>query len=147
MQLRRNFLRSLGITIAHGVRILLSLAVSATFNQLFWKSLRTRSHAIEQIDALVKCGRSPFHPSALRAVTISPRLYLISFIAPAMALIVIITPGSLTISPKLSLRPCVVPTVPDTTDVEFNPGSSAIAGITTVLITNTYLKPVPSKRM
>lgn len=65
------------------------------------------------IDALVNCGQSPFNPSAFRAATTSIVLYAIAIIVSATSLLVVLSPGSLTISTNFQRdRPCVVPTVP-----------------------------------
>ncbi len=93
----QNAVAFIGTTIAHGARAALSTAVGIAFAQIFWETLRSRSFTIRQIDALVKCGHSPFHRSALRA-TVSLQVFFVSCIASAMALIVIIVPGSLTVS-------------------------------------------------
>ncbi len=103
----------IGTLIAHGTRIVLSIAIAATFAQLFWETFRTRSLTIRQIDALVKCSYSPFHLSAFRAASASLSLFFVSFVASAMAFIVIVTPGSLIVSPDFQRRrPCTVPSVP-----------------------------------
>ncbi len=43
----------LGTTIAHGARVVLSMAAGATFVQIFWESLRSRNHSIQDIDAFI----------------------------------------------------------------------------------------------
>jgi len=50
------------------------------FAQLFWWTPRSGNYTIREIDALVKCGQSPVHPSALRAATASSLLFLVSYI-------------------------------------------------------------------
>ncbi|KLO14355.1 hypothetical protein SCHPADRAFT_320203 [Schizopora paradoxa] len=109
----QNNVNFLGTTVAHGARIVLSMAVGAALAQLLWETLCSRSHTLQQIDAIIKCGDSPFHLSSLRAATTSFPIFLVSFIASSMALLVIITPGSLTISLDYQrTKPCSVPTVP-----------------------------------
>ncbi|KLO12658.1 hypothetical protein SCHPADRAFT_941032 [Schizopora paradoxa] len=134
----------IGTAIAHGARIAFSMAIGVTFAQLFWDTLRKRAHTIEQIDALVRCGKSPFNPSALQAATASFAIFLTSFIATAMALVVIITPGSLTIASDVSsTRSCEVQTLP--TAVDSNCSSIGItlgAASLNVLASNTYMSPL-----
>jgi len=108
----QNNVNFIGTTIGYGGRIVLSMVVG-TFAQFFWEVLRARNHTIGQIVALVNCDHSPFRPSALRAAAASLSLFLLSFIASAMALVVIFTPGSLTVTSNfLRTRSCMVPTVP-----------------------------------
>ncbi|KLO16636.1 hypothetical protein SCHPADRAFT_201548 [Schizopora paradoxa] len=141
----------IGTAIAHGARILLAMAISATFIQVFWKTLRSRSHTIEQIDALVNCGQSPFYPSAFRAATTSIVLYAIAIAVSATSLVVVFSPGSLTITTNFQRdKSCVVPNVPcqvmtpsftipanDTNDESFLLSSI----IESMLASNTYLSP------
>ncbi|KLO07371.1 hypothetical protein SCHPADRAFT_652102 [Schizopora paradoxa] len=140
----------IGTAIAHGARILLSAAIGVTFTQLFWQTLRSRSHSIAQIDALVSCGQSPFHPSAFRAATASFALFLISLIASTTALIVVLSPGSLTISTNFQrTKPCTVPTVPPevmTPNFDFQDDSFGIAlaqqaVMASIPTSNSYLPP------
>ncbi len=91
----QNNINFVGTTIAHGARIMLSMAIGMTFAQRFWETLRSRSHTIGQIDALVNCGQSPFRPSTLRAAKTSIGLFSISLIASATALVVVLSPGFL----------------------------------------------------
>ncbi len=83
----QNNVNFIGTTIAHGARIALSMTIGGTFAQLFWETLRSQSHTIGQIDALVNCGQSLFRLSALRAATTSFALFTISLIASATALV------------------------------------------------------------
>ncbi len=132
----------IGTTIAHGARAVLSMAVGITFAQLFWETLRSRTCTIRQIDALVKCGQSPFHPSALQATSVSFFLFLVSCIASAMAFIVIVAPGSLTVSSDFQRsEPCTVPTVPDVMESRYEPNDQLAASVTGILTSNTYLPP------
>ncbi len=100
--MRRNFLHFLGIKIrSPSLGPLSHMELVPSFP---W---RLESHLLNfsgkpfdraaslsrQIDALVRCGQSPFNPSVLRAATASFLVFLISCIASAMALVVIIAPG------------------------------------------------------
>ncbi|KLO10613.1 hypothetical protein SCHPADRAFT_507752 [Schizopora paradoxa] len=137
-------------TIAHGIRILLSMAIGLTYAQMIWETLRTRSYSLSQIDALVKCGRSSLNPSVLKAATASFTLIAISFAASATALVVILSPGSLTVNTEFQRETsCTVPTVPSkvtTSDYKVqstNPGSGALqmSILTSVAGSYTYLPP------
>ncbi|KLO16658.1 hypothetical protein SCHPADRAFT_202455 [Schizopora paradoxa] len=141
----------IGTAIAHGARILLAMAIGATFIQVFWDTLRSRSHTIEQIDALVNCGQSPFNPSAFRAASTSLALYAIAIVVSATSLIVVFSPGSLTISTNFQRdRSCTVPNVPSKVmDPSFALSSNDTSAeslwlysITeSMLASNTYLPP------
>ncbi len=136
--------RFVATTIAHGARAAFSIAVGITFAQLFWETLRSRSFTIQEIDALVKCGRSPFQPSVIRAATASFLLFLVACIASALALVVIIPPGSLTVSNDgQRLDPRLVPTVPNLMDLNTSTSFSAqlLDSVTGILASNTYLPP------
>ncbi len=138
----QNTVAFIGTTIAHGARAVLSMAVGITFAQLFWETLRSRSFTVRQIDALVRCGQSPFNPSALRAATASFLVFLISCIASAMALVVIITPGSLTISSdSRRSKLCTVPTVPDLMGLVYPWSDSLLQSTENILASGTYLPP------
>ncbi len=138
----QNNVAFIGTTIAHAARAVLSIAIGITFSQIFWETLRSRSFTIRQIDALVKCGQSPFTPSALRAATASSLVFLISCIASAMALVVIITPGSLTISLDAQrFKPCTVPTVPDLRGLLYPLSDSLTESAENILASGTYLPP------
>ncbi|KLO12657.1 hypothetical protein SCHPADRAFT_890622 [Schizopora paradoxa] len=145
----------IGKTFAHGARIALSMAIGGTFAQLFWATLRSRSHSIGQFDALVNCGQTPFHSSAFQAVTASAALFIVSLVASATALLVVLTPGSLTISANFSTgKPCTVPTVPqdvmksdyDFADKNGTVGFPVEAVLSTMLSSNTYLPPFQSNQ-
>lgn len=100
----------IGTTIAHGARIMFASAIGTAFTQMFWETLRSKIYSVAQIDALVNCGQSPFHPSAFRAATASFALYAVAVASSATALVVVLSPGALTNSQRE--RPCIVPTVP-----------------------------------
>ncbi|KLO09583.1 hypothetical protein SCHPADRAFT_943515 [Schizopora paradoxa] len=131
--------------IAHAARIALSMAIGVTFAQLFWEVLRSRSHSIAQIDALVKCGQSP---SAFRAATSSFPLFVISLIASATALVVVLSPGALTVDSNFErTTSCTVPSVPQevmTSDYKFDANSGVFpldSFMLDILTSNSYLPP------
>ncbi|KLO16640.1 hypothetical protein SCHPADRAFT_937672 [Schizopora paradoxa] len=136
----------IGNTIAHGARLMFALAIRATFAQILWETLRSRSHSVAQIDAFVRCGQSPFHFSAFRAARASFVLYAASIAASAMALVVVLSPGSLTVSTDFQQnRPCTVPAVPQTVmennySTNYNSMETG-AFVTTALLSSTYLPP------
>lgn len=144
----QNNVNFIGTTIAHGARIMLSMAIGGTFCQLFWERLRSRSHTIAQIDAIVSCGQSPFRPSALRAAKACFVLFMISLTASTTALIVVLSPGSLTISTDAQLRrPCTVPSVPKeitSSDYKFEINHPIILRtiLTSISSSNSYLPPL-----
>ncbi len=153
----QNNINFIGTTIAHGARIVLSMAIGATFAQLFWETLRAQSHTVRQIDALANCGQSPFHPSSLRAATTSLALFILSFIASATALIVILTPGSLTVSSDFQRSwPCTVPSVPqNVTKSDYSPSNDAVqasdwsksATASRILSSNSYVPPFQTNQV
>ncbi|KLO14350.1 hypothetical protein SCHPADRAFT_320048 [Schizopora paradoxa] len=143
----------IGTTIAHGARIALAMAIGVAFAQLFWEVLRSGSHSIAQIDALVSVGQSPYQPSAFRAVRTSFSLFLISVIASATALVVVLSPGALTVSPDFErTRACTVPSIPqdvmkpdyvfDVDDAQY-PFDSVFVDL---LSTNSYFTPFAGDR-
>ncbi|KLO14345.1 hypothetical protein SCHPADRAFT_927945 [Schizopora paradoxa] len=132
----------IGTVLAHGARIVLSMAVNITFAQLFWETLRSRSHTVKQIDALVQCGHSPFSPSAFRAVTVAPLLLFLSVVASAMTLVVIVSPGSLKVSSDSQLpEPCLASTIGDIIDASSLQLELFYSVPATVLASRTYLPP------
>ncbi len=139
----QNAVALIGTTIAHGVRATLSTAVGIAFAQIFWKTLQSRSYTIQQIDTLVRCGQSPFNPSAFRAVTASFFIFVVSCIASAMALVVIVVPGSLTIGtgPSPPAKPCTVPTVPDVMESRYETVDLLFEPLAEILTSNTNLPP------
>ncbi|KLO16641.1 hypothetical protein SCHPADRAFT_201633 [Schizopora paradoxa] len=136
-----------GTSIAHGARILLAMAIGITFTQWFWKTIRSTSHTITQIDAILNCGQSPFHPSAYRAAKASSALYAISLAVSATAFIVILSPGSLTILTGFQQQiPCLVPIVPQLGEITADVyGDTYVENIDTILkatlLSNSYLPP------
>ena len=140
------YVNFIGTTIAHCVRIAFSMAIGVTFGQYFWSVLRSKSHTIAQIDALVNCGQSPFSFSGLRAMTTSFSLFLISLIAAATAIIVVLSPGALTVHTNVHRStPCSVPSVPQNVmsadhvmDFTYWPIDSVMMDI---LTSNTYMVP------
>lgn len=149
----QNNANFIGTAIAHGARIAFAMAIGLTFAQLFWEVLRSRSHAIAQIDALVNCGQSPYQPSALRAATTSVALFVISVIAAATSLVVVLSPGALTVSSGFErTSPCTVPSIPsavmssdhifDAKDGGFPTESLMMA----LLSSNSYIPPYQGNR-
>ncbi|KLO16639.1 hypothetical protein SCHPADRAFT_937671 [Schizopora paradoxa] len=134
----------IGNFIAHGARIILGMAIGATFSQLFWETLRSRSHTLAQIDALVNCEKSPFHLSALQAAKASLTLYVVSVAISATALVVVVSPGALTVSTSAQrTRPCIVPTVPQevaSSNYDFVGGLSS-SFLNSMLVSGTYIPP------
>ncbi|KLO14361.1 hypothetical protein SCHPADRAFT_320659 [Schizopora paradoxa] len=129
----------IGTIIAHGACAVFSMIVNSTFAQLFWEKLKTRSYSLQQIDALVKSGRGPFHSSMSRTMATAPSLLFVSLLAASMSLVVVFSPGSLTVDPASQhLGPCLVPTATnlnsyDNLDMGFGPQD--------ILSTGTYIPP------
>ncbi len=55
-----------GIAVAYASHTLFAAAIAVSSSQILWRSLRVRSHAISQIDALLKTQTNPFSPSLFR---------------------------------------------------------------------------------
>ncbi|KLO09214.1 hypothetical protein SCHPADRAFT_577399 [Schizopora paradoxa] len=142
LQDQRN-VNFLGTAIASVARIVLSMVVGKAFVQLLWESLRSRIYKIGQIDSLIKCGQSPFNPSAFRAATSSLSLFLISLVAAAMSLVVVFAPGSLTvITESQRTTPCVVPSVPSINDPIFDDIGNRLEDSTmAIYASNTFFPP------
>ncbi|KLO12651.1 hypothetical protein SCHPADRAFT_941026 [Schizopora paradoxa] len=134
----------IGTIVAHATRVTLFIAISAIYTQIFWEKLRTQNFTMSQIDALFKCAQSPFHALTIRAAYASLALFLISFLAYATTLIVIITPGSLTVFPDFRrTSPCLVPSVPQSV---LDTGTASVTAPlfdipVEVLLSNSYLSP------
>ncbi|KLO07366.1 hypothetical protein SCHPADRAFT_651900 [Schizopora paradoxa] len=139
----QNNVNFVGTAIAHGARIMFGMAIGSAFTQVFWETLRSKSYTIAQIDALVSCGQSPFHFSAFRAARASLALYAISVTASATALVVVLTPGSLTISTDFKReRPCSVPTVPlGSNNSNETYSETTKSALISILSSDTYLHP------
>ncbi|KLO04950.1 hypothetical protein SCHPADRAFT_947313 [Schizopora paradoxa] len=99
---------------------------------------------------LVVCGQSPFHPSALRAAAISCTLFTTSLAASATALLVVLSPGSLTISTNFRrATPCIIPSVPDEPmSLSYNFSSNIAdrnglldSAVQSIVSADTYLPP------
>ncbi|KLO07370.1 hypothetical protein SCHPADRAFT_945338 [Schizopora paradoxa] len=139
----------IGASIAHGTRILLAMAIGITSTQVFWETLRSRGHSVTQIDVLACCGQSPFLPRSFQAAKASLLLYVISLATSALALVVVLSMGSLTIATGFQQkRNCVVPTVPynvtvPTYSMPLDDSSLDPAGfiLQNVLVSNTYIPP------
>ncbi|KLO12652.1 hypothetical protein SCHPADRAFT_941027 [Schizopora paradoxa] len=140
---KQNNVKRIGTAIAHGSRILLSTAIGVTFVQHFWETLRSRSLAISQIDALIHSGRSPFNQTALQAAKTSFTLFSISIVASLTALSVVLTPGSLTVSTEVERQTrCLVPSVPqDITSSNLSAYDSTTAALGGMISSNSYLPP------
>ncbi|KLO12654.1 hypothetical protein SCHPADRAFT_971542 [Schizopora paradoxa] len=142
---KQSNVKFIGTTIAHGSRLLLSMAIGVTFSQHFWKSLRSRSHSISQIDALIHSGQSAFHYSTFTTAMTSSPLFFISIVSSITALIVVLTPGSLTVSPAVERQvPCSVPSIPEVTthlNTSFDIDNSLFAVAASALSLNSYLPP------
>ncbi|KLO09384.1 hypothetical protein SCHPADRAFT_567193 [Schizopora paradoxa] len=144
---------NIGTTIAHGARIAFSMAIGVTFAQLFWEILRSGSHTIAQIDSLISCGQNPLQPSALRTIWTSFTLFAISVVASALALVVVFSPGALTVSSGAERRAtCTAPTLLDglsSPNSTYNTGSSQFPFGTLMvdfISTNSYLAPYQGNR-
>ncbi|KLO07367.1 hypothetical protein SCHPADRAFT_945335 [Schizopora paradoxa] len=137
----------IGTTIAHGARILFAMTIGVSFTQMFWETLRSQTNTIAQVDALHRCGQSPFSLSAHQAARVSFKLYTTALAASATSLVVVLSPGSLTISPDFQQKNCVVPTVPESVaTLQLAPdlvGTITMASfITNAVLSNSYIPPL-----
>lgn len=85
----------LGNAIAYAARTVLSAGTGIVFIQVLWSKLRREQYSVKQLDALVACKGDPLALSALPAWHCAFWLAVIAAMASLMAVISIITPGSL----------------------------------------------------
>ncbi len=151
---------AVGNLIANVSRAVFGGAIGVAFVQIFWSRMRRKGLTIGQMDAAMICKEHPFDPTTWSAIFNTFWLALMAFLGALMAIITIVTPGSLSVASIPVNGDCTVPvanlsdaslsgysTILDPSTDEIvgwlyqNPNARATRFVTQVLMAGSYIPP------
>ncbi|KLO14351.1 hypothetical protein SCHPADRAFT_319946 [Schizopora paradoxa] len=155
----QSIANAIGNLIANVSRALFGGAIGVAFVQVFWSHIRRKGLKIGQMDTAMICKEHPFDPTTWRAVVDTFWLALMAFLAALMAIVTIVTPGSLSVASIPVNNSCTVP-VANLSDASLsgyttlvgnnleiqgfayrNPNARASRFVTQVLMAGSYIPP------
>ncbi len=144
--LDQTIVSDVGIALAYVGQTFLAVAIATSCEQIFWRTIRSRGHAISHIDALMKVQVSPISSSFLCALRdpLGMAPALLALLAASMPLLSIFAPGSIKVSANYSQSEgCMVlaPRNLSAMVVETTLGDYAVP-IGAVMSSGNYLPPV-----